>query len=778
MSNAASTITEDSHGRPTPELTLAHLDALPTLGPIAVKLLQVTSDDASSARDVVETLRGDQSLTAKIISLANSPLMGGGGKIASLDRAVVLLGFKTIRAMVLTVRVFECLGADDAGDDDDGFNRTEFWKHSLAVACASRRLAEARPELNIEPEEAFVAGLLHDLGKVALDAVFPKAYARAALRARKTRSELADCERAVLGVDHSVAGRHVAKHWSLPKSLREAIWLHHVAVESLTHLDASLQLVALVQFANTFTRERRIGHSGNFALYESSHHLGRRLGLADVDLDDLARKTVSDVAQYVSLLGLDQATPESLYFESLSSANAELGRANMELLTANRRMSAAARYFKSITQFDQQLDAQSDLAAVVDALASAAATALQRPRLVAFGFHNQRDVIEACYLSGGEQKSEHETMRTPENLADWLASPDEGLGAVLAPAPPTMRALLAPYLARASDERWWLLPILHDGRLAGGVLLCSPRNERSELAHEVEELRSFLSSLGLALGRANAQAAARRLSEDLAESNRRLQRMQAEVLRTRTLSIIAEMAAGAGHEMNGPLTVISGRAQLLEGRFDDPEVQKSLTQIHRKAHECARIVTDLMDFAKPHPPHPRAANLSELLTDAHDAWLERSGMAPSQMQLELLASDGPTVFVDPEQARTVLDEVLGNAVQAVESNNGMITISYQTDATGPWSTPEFGSVEGLENAETATNWVEIIVKDTGCGMHQNVLERIFDPFYSHRPAGRGRGLGLARAHRIVEAHGGRIWATSQPGDGAEFHITLPQISTD
>ena len=95
---------------------------------------------------------------------------------------------------------------------------------------------------------------------------------------------------------------------------------------------------------------------------------------------------------------------------------------------------------------------------------------------------------------------------------------------------------------------------MHAHTIAGGIVYLSQRDERVELGPELEELHSFLTSLGLALGRVNAQAAARRLSEDLAESNRRLQQMQAEVLRTRTLSIIAEMATGAGHELNGPLT--------------------------------------------------------------------------------------------------------------------------------------------------------------------------------------------------------------------------------
>ena len=782
MNNGTSRTTGGSQKLPTPELTLTHLDTLPTLAPIAVKLLQVTTDDASSAQNVVETLRGDQSLTAKILSIANSAALGAAGKITTLDRAVVLLGFKAVRGIVLTVKVFECLTAGELAGQKRRFDRVEFWKHSLGVACAARRLAARRRQLEIDPEEAFVAGLLHDLGKVALDAVFPKAYDRAAAQAEETRSDMADSEQAVLGVDHTVAGRHVAKRWGLPGDLQDVIWLHHVSVETLTHGATSPALIALVQLADTFVREQRIGHSGNYALYEPSAHLAKHLGFAETDLAALAQDVVGDVAQYASLLGLDQETPEGLYLKSLTRANAELGRLNNELLGTNRRLSAAASYFQAITQFDRQLNALSDLSAVVAAMADASATALQRGRLAAFGVHDRRVAIELCCVGTDAQRRITTTERPTEEMRNWLHEPGDLIAATVARAPPTVRAMLAPVVGQLGRGDCWLLPIVHDNQIAGGIVFLSERDERRALVPESEELRSFLASLGLALGRANAQTAARRLSEDLAESNRRLQRMQAEALRTRTLSIIAEMAAGAGHELNGPLTVISGRAQLLMDQVRAPEVRRALEQICSKAHECAQIVKDLMDFAQPHPPKPSMTDLGALLAETRDVWLERSGLPASRIRVDVpdesQSTERPTLFVDRDQIRTVLDEVLENAVDAVAANEGCISILREADIPDSISAgrPAGPIEQALE--QRSSRWVEITVRDTGCGMAPGVVQRVFDPFFSHRAAGRGRGLGLARAQRIVEAHGGRIWAVSQPGEGTDFHIVLPQAGDE
>ncbi len=774
MNDATSGTTRKTQELPTPELTLTHLDTLPTLAPIAIKLLRITTDDESSAKDVVNALRGDQSLTAKILSIANSPALGASGKIPTLDRAVVLLGFKAVRGIALTVKVFECLGAGRPEGAGRHFDRVEFWKHSLGVGCVARRLAAKRARLEIDPEEAFVAGLLHDLGKVALDAVFPKAYDRVAARAEETRSDIADCELAILGVDHTVAGRHIAKRWGLPRELQDVIWLHHVTAETLTHSVISPRLIAIVQLADVFIREQRIGHSGNYAFYEPSAHLAKQLGFADADLETIAQQVVGDVAEYASSLGLDQATPETLYLKSLTSANAELGRLNNELLSTNRRLTAAARYFKGITRFDRQLSALSDLAAVVAAIADSSATVLQRSQLAAFGVHDQRAAIELCRIGGESRERESTTQRLTDEMHDWLDEPGDVVGTTILRAPSAIRSMLAPVAAQLGTGQCWLLPIVHDEQIAGGIVFLSGRDERAELTQEIEELRSFLAGLGLALGRANAQAAARRLSEDLAESNRRLQQMQAEVLRTRTLSIIAEMAAGAGHELNGPLTVISGRAQLLLDSIKDPEVRRPLEQIHNKAHECARIVTELMDFAQPHPPKPSATDLRALLMELREHWLEHGGLPASRFRVDLPDESQPALVVDREQIRSVLDEILENAVEAIGSNGGSISISTRAGISDPVGPARSGPPGGPTSEYTPTRWVEITVQDTGRGMSPAVVQRVFDPFFSHRAAGRGRGLGLARAHRIIEAHGGRIWAVSQPGEGTAFHIVLPQ----
>lgn len=773
-----------------PELTLAHLESLPTLPAIAIKLVQAAADPKTDADDIAALIKGDQSLAAKVLSAANSALAGGRG-VSTVEQAVVRLGFRAVRNLVLATKVFECF-PPDRSRPAKRFDRTEFWRHALAVACAARRLALARPAPGVDAEEAYLAGLLHDLGKVALHAVFPKGYERVIAESERQRGDIADCERAVLGVDHFVAGRRLAERWRLPRYLQEVIWLHQMSVEALPTCIEMPALIGIVRLADTLAREQRIGFSGNHAFYESAATLTEQLGFSPEQLESVAATLVTDVAEQSALLGLDQPAPETLYLQSLTRANAELARLNSELLETNRRLSAAARYFQAITAFDQRLHTQADLSTVVAAMVEAASGALQRPRVACFGLHADRTALDTAW-SSAEGQVHIATERVDAGIAAWLTADEPPPETPVLRAPAALRAALIPLWQRLGEGECWLLPIVHDQRLTGGVLLASERDERAELAAERDELRSFLASLGLAIGRANALGEIRRLSDDLVETNRRLQHIQSEALRARTLAMIAEMAAGAGHELNSPLFVISGRAELLRRSVADPEVRRALDVIHAKAHECSRIVSELMEFARPRAPQIAPLDLPALLAELQRHWLMQSGMPASRLQLvfpEPAAAPGPaapealrTVPADREQLQSVLNELLRNAVDSLEGRQGGITIAARIAAAeasfagaslsrrpvwaeaGGWSTQPAAAATG--------RWVEITIRDGGAGMPPSVLRRVFEPFFSYRRAGRGRGLGLARAYRIIEAHGGRIWLESALDQGTTAHVLLP-----
>ena len=213
---------------------------------------------------------------------------------------------------------------------------------------------------------------------------------------------------------------------------------------------------------------------------------------------------------------------------------------------------------------------------------------------------------------------------------------------------------------------------------------------------------------------------------------------------------LAELAAGAGHEINNPLTVISGRAQLLLRGEADPERRHDLALISAQAMRVNEMIADMRLFARPPEPKRSRFDLAELidrLAAYHHEQFARLGIT-----FERCGRSEPTpIDADPTQVEVALRAICRNAVEAI-GGDGNVSIALH-----------------LEDES-----VHVTIADDGPGITDQERRHLFDPFYSARQAGRGLGLGLSKAWRIVTAHGGRIEVASEPGHGTTFRIDLPR----
>jgi len=220
------------------------------------------------------------------------------------------------------------------------------------------------------------------------------------------------------------------------------------------------------------------------------------------------------------------------------------------------------------------------------------------------------------------------------------------------------------------------------------------------------------------------------------------------------LAALAEFAAGAGHEINNPLAVICGRAELLLRQESDPQRRRDLATIHAQAKRIYEMIADLMLFARPPQPVLRAIDLRIVLSELADEL-----KAPCQERgilLQVRLGAPVVVRADGNQLRVALRAVCDNALEVMDSG-GRLEIFCQATAAAADS-------EGTARIE---------IRDNGPGFDEHTREHLFDPFYSGRAAGRGLGMGLAKCWRIVRQHQGTIEAFSSSGGGAAFVITLP-----
>ncbi len=237
--------------QPDPRKAVEQLQNLPTLPAVLGKVVSMTADPDTSALNLGQVVASDQSLSAAILRLVNSPYYGFYRQIDSVTQAIVMLGFLETRNVALAATAFRALQGGSGS-----YDRTQLWRHTLATAMAAEQCAKLTGEA---VPGCFESGLLHDIGKVAFDKLFPDEFLKAADLAHGHGIHVDEAEREVLGIDHAEAGAILAEHWNLPTSVVEAIRNHHAPSEA----GGDARLTALVAVANHITYLIGLGESSN-----------------------------------------------------------------------------------------------------------------------------------------------------------------------------------------------------------------------------------------------------------------------------------------------------------------------------------------------------------------------------------------------------------------------------------------------------------------------------------------------------------------------------------
>jgi HD-like signal output (HDOD) protein len=204
---------------------IENIKQLPALPIIVTRLIKVVTSPDTSAEDAADLIEKDPALTTKVLRLANSAFYGMPRSISSVSSAVVVLGFNTLKSLVLgasVITMFPSTGPKAA------FDRLRFWKHSIVSAMVARTIAQHIMGTTImDPQSAFCAGIMHDIGKLIFELFTPKEYAAVCRMSQEKGISLVDAEAAVMGITHAQIGHILADKWALPLELEAAIVHHH-----------------------------------------------------------------------------------------------------------------------------------------------------------------------------------------------------------------------------------------------------------------------------------------------------------------------------------------------------------------------------------------------------------------------------------------------------------------------------------------------------------------------------------------------------------------------
>lgn len=253
------------------------INDLPTLPSVFLKLMRLMRDPNVPIKEISKVVESDPAISMKVLRLVNSSFYGLSRTIDSVHQAVVLLGSSTLKNIVISISIFKTLGESS---NTEGFDRAAFWLHSIGCGTAARYL-EKRLNLG-KQEEAFICGIIHDIGKVVLDKYFNAELNSSLKLALEKKVTIYQAEMELLGISHAEIGAHVAEQWQLPQKFVDVISQHHKfdpEAENAKH-------VALVIISDRITRKYRIGSGGDIFIPQVAPVVWETLGITEESLKD------------------------------------------------------------------------------------------------------------------------------------------------------------------------------------------------------------------------------------------------------------------------------------------------------------------------------------------------------------------------------------------------------------------------------------------------------------------------------------------------------------
>lgn len=677
---------------------------------------EVRQEIAGDARAAAAVVREDQAWHGSPLSFEKAwERLGPGG-----GRAAVLLD--TLRGL------FPVAGAR-------GLDAAAAHRHAQQAARIAVGLVRLGPASEIVLAPA--AAALHDVGRFVLDAVTDTGYPGDSLQHARGLG-LLEAERREIGVEHTLAGKWLCEAWRLPAEFAYAAWLHHHPPQTLSAASYPLPLIDTVSLANQLARAAEASSQSPLdRLDEAGQRRLERLGLE-----------ASEVGRVLAELSGDVALPAET---SARTEPAQDGPPSAEL----HRVRREAEQYRALHDLNTGVLPGTSVDDILDLVV----TVLRETFGIGAGFcyaETGPETGRLCRLwrpgAGepeririglpGEKDGEDEHARQVHALLDRLPVGPNGGGDSALSALVWRGGLVG-------------IPILAEGRHYGQIVFeADTPGLRLDNAC-LSALNAFAHACGVAIGRAAFEARLGREAEEMGVALWQRELAHAQNVRRECMSGIGRMAAGAAHEINNPLAIISGRAQILLSRAGGAEEQRALEAIIQQSRRAGKILTDLMQFARRTEPRLETVSIASLLRKVLASMRDRFEEKGIQL-VEDFAQDVPRVHVDHRQMEQVFVNIVLNAEQAM---------------------PEGGVLTVRTRALSGNRTLAVQVSDTGPGIEGDVLDRAFEPFFTTRGDAEHTGLGLAVCHGIIENHHGTISLHGTPGEGTTCTITLSAAAT-
>jgi len=681
---------------------------LPSMPQILLKLIELCQADEVGMAELAKLIANDAGMTSKVLSVANSAAYHRGDRKMGLVQALSVLGADMIKTLVISESVFQTFNGFLHSSSSD---LRSFWKHSLTTAVMAREIAKKMGYPRAD--EAYLAGLLHDVGRLALLAAAPNDYDVNFLA--QENENLCAVEQRTLQISHSDAGAWLIERWNLDSFLADSILYHH---EPPARLVTAHPLIRIVHLAN-----RLSSHAPALPLPVDT---GSLCGIEMEDLLFISDGAAAQVKKAAEYLGIDLSGVDDVVAPATRSLAPVVDPVQERLTEGVRNMALGAELGQSFAR--QKSDAELldvvrqnarilfDLEDTIILLMNGNGQALVG---VSVGEQRQRLAEFSIGLSGGGGIAESALKRR-------LAFLERDRGLISLPEEQLLRIFNAECLV--------CVPIASSskclGMLVGGVA-----------AWQVADLKrreKFLQSFG-----AQAATALEAATRDRGEIDQRIASLKEDH---------RESSRRVVHEVNNPLAIIKNYLGVLDGKLARQEpVTDELSILNEEIDRVGNIMNEFAGADR--RVQEGSTDINRVVKDLVRLFRESKFLPPTVKITARMPEQPAEIHGSADLLRQILMNLLKNAVEALPKG-GHIEINNN----------------GLVHREGRV-YFELCIKDNGPGIPAEVLANLFSPVRSSK-VGANRGIGLSIVHSLVKKLNGLISCRSTKA-GTAFDILLP-----
>lgn len=720
---------------------------LPTLPAILLKLLEACDNDDRPLSEVAAIINKDPVLCCKVLQLVNSAYYGFRYCFKGIESAVVYLGANTIKNIAVTMSVHQVFD-QKRFENVSRFNINVFWYHSLMRATLAKRIAQKIFYSNID--EAYLSGLLLDIGKLILISTFPKEHE--SILAETTHKNNSKnklwAETQLLGVSHCEIGSWLMQKWKMNSMMADAIRYHHEPVEKVRE---AFPLVRIAYAANLLNE--RIDEP------ESIHEIDDLLlGLHLSDINEIVEGAAEEVEQIAAKLEImiqkpvdtaDPSNPVRINDAGKQEKSHSLNPSNKSCrpetddqdLALQDALRVRVKSISLLSTFLENLVKAKDIEMIIAACEQSMSILFNIPKVLFFLMDKNNVLLKGLTSSTNNLHQTSRGLSLPlQHSSSFIVKTCHEMSMAYLTDEESMENLAdQQILSVLRCTKVLLVPLIANGKPVGIILLGLPAAIRSVTTSDRELIQVVARQVGLCL------------------QMERMKEQKQNDLDAERMAAISMTAKKVAHEINNPLGIISNYLASMKLRLSDDElINNELTIIDEEIQRISSMVGQLDMFSQDAVYHYELTDVNATIADIIQL-VKSARFAESGINISFFPDSGiPLITTSKDGLKQVLINLLKNAAEAM-NNGGDITVTTR---------------QVTSETDAAGKGIEIIVADTGPGLPDAITTNIYTPFVTTKQNGHS-GLGLSIVHKTITDLGGRLSCTSSPGNGTGFTIFLP-----